>query len=240
MNRYDDNFSFGVPNTAAGISVNFRPLMRAVYIWMTLGLLATTAVGLLVNNNPSLRALSLEPGVMIGAIIAELVLVIALSLAINRLSPEAAGVMFFIYACVNGFTLSFIFMIYDLGSITAAFITAAGMFAAMSVIGFTTQVDLTRYRSYFLMGLIGLLIALVVNIFLRSSGLDLIISLFGVALFTGLTAYDTQRIRNMAANSAISGDGTVAMKISIIGALQLYLDFVNLFLYLLRLFGRRR
>jgi FtsH-binding integral membrane protein len=240
MNRYDDNFSFGIPGTKSEISVNFRPLMRAVYIWMTLGLLATTAVSLLVNNNPSLRALSLEPGVMIGAIIAELVLVIALSLAINRLSPEAAGVMFFIYACVNGFTLSFIFMIYDLGSITAAFITAAGMFAAMSVVGFTTQVDLTRYRAYFMMGLIGLVIALVVNMFLRSSGLDLIISLFGVALFTGLTAYDTQRIRNMAANSAISGDGTVAMKISIIGALQLYLDFVNLFLYLLRLFGRRR
>jgi FtsH-binding integral membrane protein len=214
--------------------------MRQVYLWMATGLLVTAAISVSVVTIPALQDLVLNPAVLIGAIIAELVVVLALSFGLRRLSPGVAIAMFFVYAALNGLTLSLIFWAYDLGKIGAAFLTTAGLFGAMTVVGYTTQLDLSQYRTYFIMGLIGLVIAMVVNMFLRSTGFELLISFVGVVLFTALTAYDTQKIKRMAADPTIEADGSLSMKLSIMGALALYLDFINLFLFLLRLFGRRR
>lgn len=222
-----------------GLRVEIRPLMRNVYLWMFFGLLVTTVISLITVNTPAILELAFNRAIFFGAIIAELVLVIALSAALRRLSPGMAMAMFVVYAALNGFTLSLIFLVYDLGAITNAFLTTAFLFAAMSAIGYFTDIDLSRFSSYLLMGLIGLIIASVVNLFLRSSGLDFVISLFGVVLFTALTAYDTQKIKLLAADPTIEADGSILLKLSIYGALTLYLDFINLFLFLLRLFGRR-
>jgi FtsH-binding integral membrane protein len=172
--------------------------------------------------------------------IGELALVMALSAGIMKIHPSLAGVMFFAYAAMNGVTLSAIFLVYELGSIGMAFFVAAALFGAMSLIGYSTKKDLTRWRSYLMMGLIGLIIASIVNIFFASSGLDWIVSIVGVLLFLGLTIYDTQRIKAMTVQTMQMGDEAVAAKMGILGALRLYLDFVNLFLYLLRFLGRRR
>jgi len=224
----------------SGLRVEIRPLMRQVYLWMATGLLVTAAVSVGVASTPAIQEVVYNPAVLIGAIIAELALVIALSWGLRRMSPGLAITMFFVYAALNGLTLSLIFFAYQIGSISAAFFTTAALFGAMTVVGFTTNIDLSQYRSYFIMGLIGLVIAMVVNVFLRSSGFDFLISLVGVVLFTALTAYDTQKIKNMAADPTIEADGSLSMKLSIMGALSLYLDFINLFLFLLRLFGGRR
>jgi len=224
----------------SGLRVEIRPLMRQVYLWMATGLLVTAAVAVSVTTMPALHELVMNPTALIIAIIAELGLVLALSFGLRRMSPGLAIAMFFVYAALNGFTLSLIFWVYDLGSISVAFFTTAALFGAMTVVGFTTQIDLSKYSSYFIMGLIGLIIASVVNVFLRSSGFEFIISLVGVVLFTALTAYDTQWIKRMAADPTIEADGSLSMKMSIMGALKLYLDFINLFLFLLRLFGGRR
>ncbi len=222
------------------LRVEVRPLMRMVYMWMTLGLLISGVVAVAISSTPSLADMLYNPAIMFGAIIGELVLVMVLSFALRRLSPTLAAVLFVGYALLNGLTLSIIFLIYPLGTISLAFFSAAGTFAAMTVLGYTTELDLSQYRTYFMMALIGLVIAMVVNIFLKSSGLDLIISMAGVLIFTVLTAYDTQKIKRWAADPSFTEDGSLVAKISIMGALTLYLDFVNLFLFLLRLFGRRR
>ena len=164
--------------------------------------------------------------------------VIALGVRMMKMSPTTALAMFFLYAALTGVTFSVLFLVYDLGTIQLAFFSTAGAFLAMSVVGYTTQLDLSQYRSYFMMGLIGLIVAGLVNMFLRSSAMDMVISMFGVVIFVALTAYDTQKIKRMAADPMINSDGTMAARVSIYGALQLYLDFINLFLYLLRLFGR--
>jgi uncharacterized protein len=220
--------------------VEIRPLMRMVYLWMTTGLLVTTAVAVTVSATPSLLQLAMNPAVLIGAIIGELVLVMAIGFGLRRMSPGLATTLFLVYSAVNGFTLSLIFVVYNLGTIQVAFLSTAALFATMTVVGYTTQIDLTQYRSYFMIGLIGLVVAMVINIFLRSSAFDFAISIFGVLLFTALTAYDTQKIKRMAADPQIEADGSLSAKLSILGALTLYLDFVNLFLFLLRLFGGNR
>jgi len=232
---------FGSNNqtTLGALRVEVRPLMRMVYLWMTLGLIITAVVSIGVSSTPALLEFALTPGVMFGAIIGELILVVVLSMALRRLSPGVAAIMFFVYAVLNGFTLSIIFLVYSLGTIGLAFFSAAGTFAAMTVLGYTTELDLSQYRTYIYMALIGMLVALVVNMFLRSSGLDLLISMAGVVIFTVLTAYDTQKIKGWAADPTFSADSSLLMKVSIMGALTLYLDFINLFIYLLRLFGRR-
>lgn len=222
------------------LRVEVRPLMRMVYMWMTVGLVISGVVAYAVSHTPSLMNMVYNPAVLFGSLIGELVLVMVLSFALRRLSPTVAGIMFIVYALLNGLTLSVIFLVYEVGTINLAFFSAAGTFAAMSVLGYTTELDLSQYRTYFMMALIGLVIAMVVNIFLNSSGLELLISMAGVIIFTVLTAYDTQKIKRLAADPTITEDGSLLMKISIIGALNLYLDFVNLFLFLLRLFGRRR
>jgi FtsH-binding integral membrane protein len=219
--------------------INIQSVLQWVYVWMAVGLLVTAGTAFLTINTPALANLLASPVIFV-AFIVELVLVFGLSAALPRLSPGVASAMFFVYAALNGFTLSAIFFIYTGGTIAAAFGATAALFGAMSIVGFTTKTDLTRFRTYFMMALIGLLIVMVINIFLASSGLDLLISLVGVVLFTALTAYDTQKIKQMAAAAETRADGTTAMKLSIMGALALYLDFINLFLFLLRLLGGSR
>jgi uncharacterized protein len=180
-----------------------------------------------------------NPGLLWGALIGELVLVFVLSLAINRLSPAVASIMFVVYAALNGFTLSLLIYSYTGASVVAAFVATSAIFAVMSVFAFTTSIDLLQFRTYFFVALIGLLIAMVVNIFIRSDGFTTLVSIAGVLIFTALAAYDTQKLKYLAASPEFQSDGSAVTKYSIIAALQLYLDFINIFIFLLRIFGRR-
>jgi hypothetical protein len=230
--------AMSVPAEMLGLEI--RPLLRRVYLWMTIGVLLTAIVALLTVTTPVLRSLLLNAIVVWGALIGEFVLVVVLSAAIRRLSPAAAALLFFAYAGLLGFSLSGIFFVYNLGSIALAFLSASALFGMMTFVGFVTRADLTKVGTYLVVGLFGLVIAMLLNIFLRSSTLDLLVSLIGIVIFTGLTAYDTQKIARMAREPAFQEEGAMLGRLSIIGALTLYLDFVNLFLFLLRLVGRRR
>lgn len=217
--------------------IEVRPLLRSVYLWMTLGLLVTAVVAFAIADYaPHL----LQNIVLVWAIlIAQLILVIVLAAAVWRLSFGAAALIFLVYAALTGFSLSGIVLYYDLGTLTQAFLSATALFAVMSIVGLTTRADLTKLGTYLIIGLIGIIIAMIINFFLRSNAFDFIISIIGVIIFTGLTAYDTQKIARLAADPRIQGEGSqLAGKLSILGALTLYLDFLNLFLFLLRLFGR--
>jgi FtsH-binding integral membrane protein len=200
-------------------------------------MLLTAVVAFLTVNTP-LLGLALNPVILIIAIVAEFGVVLGISFGLKRLSPGAATLLFFVYAALNGFTLSLIVLAFSNSSLFLAFGSTAALFAAMSIIGYTTHVDLTKMGTYLMMGLIGLLIAMVVNLFLNSGPLDMVISIIGILVFTALTAFDTQRIGRMAAEMSVGSDE--AVKFGIFGALKLYLDFINMFLYILRLFGRRR
>lgn len=213
-----------------------RPLIKYTYLWMFVGLIITSVIAGATDTTEFLIA---NPGIMIGALLGELALVIALSWAINRLSPTVAAIMFIAYSALNGLTLSLVVHAYTGSSVTLAFVSTAAIFGVMTVFAFTTSVDLLQYRSYFMIALIGLVIAMVVNLFLRSDGMTTLISAAGVLIFTALTAYDTQKLKYMAASPEFQQHGDAVARYSSIGALQLYLDFVNLFLFLLRLFGRR-
>ena len=172
-----------------------------------------------------------------GLVIAEFALVIGVSAAINRLSLAMATLMFVLYSVINGALLSFIFLAYTASSIATVFFITAGTFAVMAFIGYTTKTDLTSMGKILMMALIGLIIATVVNLFIKSSGFTLILSYVGVLVFVGLTAYDSQKIKQMLLQAPDAGEG--AQKLALLGALSLYLDFINLFLYLLRIFGKR-
>lgn len=228
----------GLPTEMIGLEI--RPLLRRVYLWMTFGVLLTAIVALLTVTTPMLRNLLLNPFVFWGALIGELVLVVVLSAAIRRLSPMVAALLFFAYAGMLGFSLSGIFLVYTLNSIAVAFFSAAALFGMMSFVGFATRADLTKLGTYLIVGLLGLIVAMVINLFLANTWLELAVSLIGVVIFTGLTAYDTQKIARMARDPALQQEGDMLGRLSVLGALTLYLDFVNLFLFLLRLLGRRR
>jgi hypothetical protein len=232
-----DNPYFPTEQRAAPL-VNMQSVLQRVYLWMVLGLVVTAGVAYYTLNS-SLITLVMNRGVLFGALIGELVLVIALSAGLRRMSVRLASAMFLVYAALNGFTLSLIFLVYELGSIYMAFLDAAVLFGVMSVIGMTTRLDLTRIGTYLVMGVIGLVIAMITNLFFNSGPLGLVINVAGVLIFTALTAYDTQRIQRMANDPEILSSGELAQKLSLLGALRLYLDFVNLFLFLLRLGGRR-
>lgn len=216
-----------------------RRFFQKVYAWMFLGLLFSGGTAWYVAFDPALSALILgNKLIFFGLIIFELILVFSLALLIKKIPANVAIFLFLLYSVVTGATLSVIFLIYTLGSIGQVFFITAGMFAAMSIYGFFTKKDLTGMGQILIMFLIGLIIASVINIFLRSSMFDFILAIGGVIIFTGLTAYDTQKIRK---NNIIGNEGTDEdLKESILGALHLYLDFVNLFLSLLRLLGKRR
>lgn len=221
------------------LSLAFTALMRKVYVWMTLALVLTGITAYGVASSPSLMMTIIQtPAIMWGLIIAELAIVIAISAAINRLSLTTATLLFVLYSVLNGATFSLIFAVYTMSSIANVFFITAGTFGVMAAYGYFTKRDLSSLGRLLLMALIGLIIATLVNVFLvKSSGFDLILSYAGVLIFVGLTAYDTQKIKQMLAMQTDMGEG--AQKVALLGALSLYLDFINLFLYLLRIFGRR-
>ncbi len=214
--------------------------MRHVYTWMTVGLVLTACVCVGVASSPSLQMAIFSSTVTpIILIVAQFGIVIALSAAVHKMSSAMATLMFLCYSALTGVTLSAIFVVYPIGSIANAFFTCAGMFLAMSIYGTVTRRDLSGMGSFLFMGLIGIIIASIVNIFLGSSMMDFIISVCGVVVFTLLTAYDTQKLREFGASAPL-GDSTAIRRGAILGALTLYLDFINLFLMLLRLFGGGR
>lgn len=208
---------------------------------MTAGLALTGVVAYwLTGNAAAMRAIVTNPMLFYGAMIGELVLVMFLSARIGAMSAAAATVAFAVYAALNGVTMSVIFLAYTGTTIALAFFTTAATFGAMSIYALTTKRDLSGIGHYLLMGLIGLIIASVVNMFLRSTPMYYLISYAGVALFMGLTAWDTQRITAMSRQFSGTVDEENYIKLSIMGALKLYLDFINIFLFLLRIFGRRK
>ncbi|MFA0814720.1 MAG: Bax inhibitor-1 family protein [Anaerofustis sp.] len=223
---------------------SFVSTMNRVYLLMFAGLFVTTLAALLVITVPGiLYAIFSSSIAFYGLIIAEFALVFILSARIGTMASATALTLFFLYAFVNGLTLSSIFIVYEISSIYAAFGVTALTFGAMSLIGATTKRNLSGIGGYLTMGLIGVIIASVVNLFLGNSTLDIIISIVAILVFVGLTAYDTQKIKQMlqSADSDSYQDHTeIIRKISVIGALKLYLDFINLFLQILRLFGKRR
>ena len=216
----------------------FPVLMRKVYVWMSLALAITGFTAYGVATSPGiLQAIFGNQILFWGLIIAEFALVIGVSAAINKLSLTTATLMFILYSVINGALLSSIFLLYTASSISTVFFITAGTFAAMAIVGYTTKTDLSSFGKILLMALIGLIIATVVNVFIKSSGFDMIISYIGVLIFVGLTAYDSQKIKQMLLQAPDAGEG--AQKIALLGALSLYLDFINLFIYLLRIFGKR-
>lgn len=238
MNYNELNFGTTTREQELSMSAAFPVLMRKVYVWMTLALVITGVTAYGVATSPGLMmAIATNKLLFWGLIIAEFGLVVAISAAINKLSLTTATLLFVLYSVINGATLSFIFAIYTMSSIASVFFITAGTFAVMAVIGYTTKKDLTSMGKILFMALIGIIIATIVNIFLKSTGLQMIVSYLGVLIFVGLTAYDSQKIKQMLLMAPDAGEG--AQKIALLGALSLYLDFVNLFIYLLRIFGRR-
>jgi len=224
---------------SAPAKVAERSLFVSVYTWMGLGLALTALAALLTLSSPALlQLIAGNRAVFFGLVIGELVMVVALSAAIGRLSSGTATLMFLAYSALNGLTLSIIFLAYTSTSIVSTFFITAGTFGAMSVYGIVTKRDLTSWGNFFFMGLIGLVIASVVNIFLQSTMVYWITSYIGVFIFVGLTAYDTQKIKRMSQGGF--SDSATRHKMAIMGALTLYLDFINMFLFLLRIFGNRR
>ena len=219
-------------------SLAFPVLMRKTYLWMTMALVITGLTAFVVATNSAITSfLNLHHQVIWVLFFAELALVIGINAAINKISLPVATLMFIAYAALNGVTFSSLFYVYTAGSLASTFLITAGTFGAMSAFGFFTKVDLSSIGKILLMALIGLIIATVVNIFVESSALEMILSYVGVLIFVGLTAYDTQKIKNM---FLMAPDASSTMqKYALLGALMLYLDFINLFLYLLRIFGKR-
>lgn len=221
------------------VSLAFPALMRKVYLWMTLALVITGFTAFGIASNPGIAyAIVTNRLLFWGLVIAEFGLVIGISGAINRLSAVTATLLFVLYSIVNGATLSVIFMAYTMSSIASVFFITAGLFGVMAFIGYTTKTDLTSIGKILFMALIGIILATIVNLFVGSSMLNMIVSYVGVVIFTGLTAYDSQKIKNMLYNADSMDEGM--QKIALLGSLTLYLDFINLFLMLLRIFGGNR
>ena len=215
-----------------------KRFMMKVYNWMSSALLVTALIAYFVSGSETMmRFMFGNSMIFMGLFIGELFAVGYLAIAIKKMSATTATFVFMLYAALNGLTLSFIFIVYTSAAISNAFFTTAAMFGAMSFYGYTTKKDLTSWGSFLFMGLIGIIIGSVVNIFWASSALYWLVTYIGVIVFTGLTAYDTQKIKQM---NIIGNEGTDEdKKEAIMGALRLYLDFINLFLMLLRIFGRR-
>lgn len=221
------------------VSLAFPALMRKVYVWMTLALVITGFTAFGIAENPGLVYTIVTNRILFwGLVIGEFALVMAIYGAIGRLSATAATLLFVLYSIVNGATLSVIFLAYTMTSIASVFFITAGTFAVMAFIGYTTKTDLTSFGKMLMMGLIGIILATVVNIFIGSSMLNMIVSYVGVVVFVGLTAYDSQKIKNLLYQ--VDNMSEEAQKLALLGSLTLYLDFINLFLMLLRIFGGNR
>ena len=237
MNTYDSG-TLSRPVDKVAITNAF---LRSIYNWMILGLGITAAISYLLTYTAFNSFLFTQAGfyTCIACIVAELILVFTLSLRIQKLSATTATAMFLAYSALNGISLSFIIIMYQSASVVQAFLTAAGMFGAMSIYGLTTKRDLSSIGSFCMMGVFGLIIAMVLNMFFQSNMMSMLISGVAVLLFLGITAYDTQLFKQM--GESIPQDDAVAVRRgTIIGALNLYLDFINLFIHLLRLIGDRR
>jgi FtsH-binding integral membrane protein len=225
----------------AQVQVRVNSFVRSVYNWMAIGLGITGVVAYGVANSPGVRQIVFgSPIVFFGLIIAQLAMVFMISARIQRMQASTATMLFILYSALNGATLSFIFLAYAQSAITSTFFICAATFTACSVYGWTTRRDLTSMGGFLTMGLIGIVIASVVNMFVQSGAVSTIVSYVGVLVFVGLTAYDTQDIKNMALSQPGDLDAGAVRKGAILGALKLYLDFINLFLMLLRIFGSSR
>ena len=234
----ENNFYNQVEERAQSSALSFPALMSKVYLWMTLALVVTGMTAYYVASTPAiLYAIVSNQIAFWGLFIGELVLVFVLSSRIMSLSFVTASLMFVIYSIMNGVFFSFILLAYTEQSIATTFLITAGTFGAMSLFGFVTKRDLSAMGRILFMLLIGLIIATVVNIFMKAEGMTLILNYAGVVIFVGLTAYDTQSIKQMLQEH---GDKEGAEKIALLGSLSLYLDFINLFIYLLRFFGESR
>lgn len=215
-------------------------LFRSVYVWMTLALVITAFVAMYVAKSYTLLAAIAQNSLLFwGLLIAEIGVVWYLSARISSISFTKATVLFILYSILNGVTLSFIFAIYTAASIASTFFITAGTFAVMAIFGYVTKKDLSKIVNICIMALIGIIIASLVNLFLKSAMMDVVISYIGVLLFVGLTAYDTQKIKRLLSADDMEVNETT-QKIALLGAMTLYLDFINLFLYLLRLLGDRK
>lgn len=255
MADYDNRALRGQTGAVAGIDAGLRSYMLRIYNYMFAGLALTGVAAFgaylaTVTSDPSAAAARLPNGVLLTSfgvmlftgplmwilLLASLGLVMFLSFRINRMSVGAAQISFLGYAALVGVTLASLFVVYTQTSIAQVFFITAATFGAMSLWGYTTRTDLTGFGSFLFMGLIGIVIASIVNFFMHSTPLSFIISVLGVLIFTGLTAWDTQKLKMM----ATAGTGVMEESLAINGALALYLDFINLFIFLLRLFGDRR
>lgn len=216
-----------------------RGFILRVYGWMTLGLIATTLAALWTIYTPGLlNAIINTPLLFFGLLIGELVLVVVLTAAVNRMAPAVAGIVFLGYAILVGVTFSVLILVYTSSSIALTFGITACTFGIMTLFGYTTHRDLTKLGSLLIMALIGLVIAMLANLFFKNPAIYWITTFVGILIFIGLVAYDTQKLKKM--SLSVSQDGDLASKASIVGALSLYLDFINMFLLLLRIFGRRK
>ena len=221
---------------AAGIDAGLRAYMLKVYNYMCIGLALTGAVAFATSSSPAMMQVIHGTPLKWVAMLAPIGMVFFLAARVHAMKASTAQAVFWVYAGLMGLSLSYIFMVYTGASVTCVFFITAGAFAGLSLYGYTTKKDLSGMGSFLIMGVIGLLIASVVNIFLESTAMQFAISVLGVLIFAGLTAYDTQRIKSI----YYEGDGTdVAEKKAIMGALTLYLDFINMFLFMLQLFGNR-
>jgi hypothetical protein len=234
---YDESrYQVGTENHETSLAA----CLTGVYWWMTFALVVSGLTAYMVGTSQELaRIFVRNPMVFLILAVVEIIMVIGITAGINKLSAATATALFILYAAINGLTLSVIFMAYTLGSIAVTFAVTAGTFGAMAVVGSVTKKDLTSFGNLLLMALLGLIIASIVNLFWTNEILYWICTYAGVLIFVGLTAYDAQKIKKMYLEAGTANAET-NRKIAVLGALSLYLDFVNLLLYLLRIFGRRR
>lgn len=220
-----------------------KTFLANVFSWMFLALVISAVSALAFAMNPDLMSYLVSPGRGLNALgmvvmFSPLAFVLLMSFGYNKLSFPVLISLFLVYSAITGISLSFIFLAYTSSSIALTFGLSAVTFGLMAITGYTTKTDLTKFGSIMMIGLVGLMIAMVVNMFLHSPGIDYLLSFLGVAVFTGLTAYDVQKLKLMSESIEYSGEDS--RKVAVMGALRLYLDFINLFLFMLRLFGRRK
>lgn len=241
MNTYNRNLGFTQQETTMSLAKTY---LAGVFMWMFLALAITAVTSWLFASSPNLMTILINPETgsmsIAGwvAMLAPLGLVLWMSAGFQRMSASTMVLVFITFSILMGISLSFIFLAYTGASIAKTFLITSGMFGSMAVLGYTTKTDLTKFGSLMYMGLIGIIIASVINMFMGSSTLDYIISFGGVLIFTGLTAYDVQKLKRI--GSQMTTEDETTRKFTIMGALTLYLDFINLFLFLLRLFGNRK
>lgn len=238
MDNNNFNPYYGGSMNQVSVTEQTNSVMKRVYVRMTVGLLVSAFVALGVASSPAALAFLFGNKLVYwGMLIAMFAMAIMIPVRLMKMSSSTVFLLFTIYSAIMGAWLAPIFLVYKLGTIATTFFITAGTFGAMSVYGYFTRTDLTKIGSYLIMALIGLFIAIIVNIFVANSVLDFVISIVGVLIFVGLTAWDTQQVRRMAAANL---EPELANKLATIGAMNLYLDFINLFLFILRLFGGGR